>query len=243
MLTESVVGSGAKRSLAPTVALAAASLVVMAAAIGAARVSGLDIEAAVADPQELTRQRFLGIVSTVGILVWGATVSVCVFAVVAGDVVPGAGRWRSFFAASGLMALVLLVDDLLLVHEFADDVVARFIDFDRTRRQKDFLEGTVFAAYATLFALYAYRYRAVLRAARDLHYLVAAFVLFACSAVIDFGLLEEVGIPMPGGDVKDLMEETPKFVAIVYYAAFYFSIARQSLQLPTPTEETQQPHG
>ncbi len=222
-----------RRSMLSTGAIVAGSLVVMVAALAAARISGLDLEAAVSDPQEVTDSRFLGIVSTVGILVWGSTVSVCLFGFIAAGGVAEAGRLRRFLVASGVVALVLLIDDLLLVHEFADDVVARFVDFDRTRRQKDFLESVVFAGYAMMFAVYLAVFRDRLRAAKDLHLLVASLLLFALSTAIDIDVLGALGISMPSDDLEIFAEEAAKFVAIALYAAFYFSLVRQSLGLGT----------
>lgn len=226
-------GWAARRSFLPMLAIGLGAVIAMAGSLAAAKVSGLTVEEAVSDPQELTRHRFLGIVSNVGVLAWASAVSVCVFAVFAIDSGEAARRHRRFFLASAAVAMVLLVDDLLLVHEFADDTVAFFVDFERSRRQKDLLEATVFAAYAVMFGFYAFWFRDVLLAARELHYLGAAFAMFLLSSAIDFRALEVVGIDLADvrgvRNVDILLEEGSKLVGIAFYAAFYFGLARQAL--------------
>lgn len=215
------------------VKLAALSVVGVALLLLAARISGIDIEAAVADPQEVTGLRLLGIVSSVGILIWGAAVSVNLFAFASAP----SHRWRSFFGASAVVALVLLVDDLFLVHEFADDVVGAFVDFEATRARKDFLEAVVFAGYGAGFAIYLFLYQDILRIASGLRLLVAALAMFAISTAFDFGIFEFIGLELPDDDgpfnMEALAEEGPKFIGIVFFAAFYFSTARQGLGITT----------
>ncbi|MGB5758897.1 MAG: hypothetical protein WBM50_18435 [Acidimicrobiales bacterium] len=218
------------RSLA---GVALVSVAVMGGLIALALASGISIEAAVSDPHELTRLRFLGIVSNVGVLTWGAAMTICLFT--AWIVEPG---WsdvgpRSFFIASAGITLVLLIDDLLLVHELADDVVVRFVDFERTRRQKDILEAAVFASYGALFGLYALVYRQTILRANGRYLLVGALAMFAISVVIDFGLVDALGIDIPDYrdsiDLRSLLEEGAKLVGIAYYSAFYFSLADQRI--------------
>ena len=239
--------SKGQRRVSPLLAIGATTLVAMACLLAMAGASGLSIEAAVSDPHELTRLRFLGIVSNVGILVWASAVSFSVFAALAVADGPAGDRQRWFFISSAGMTVVLLIDDLLLVHEFADDVVAYFIEFDRTRRQKDILEGMVFAGYGALFAVYAFVFRDVLRSARGLRFLQAALAAFAISAAIDFGLLDALGIALPDHgssfDARSLAEEAPKLVGIVYYSAFYLATARQSLGLHPLHGGTRTPAG
>lgn len=222
-------------SVVVLVKLAALSAIGMALLLLAARVSGIDIDAAVADPQEVTRLRFLGIVSNVGVLMWGAAVSVSLFAF---QLAPS-NRWRSFFGASAVVALVLLVDDLLLVHEFADDVATTFIDFQVTRARKDILEALVFAVYGAGFAVYLFLYRDILRIAAGRRLLIAAVAMFALSAAFDFALFELVGLDLPDEEgplnLEALAEEGPKFLGIVFFAAFYFSAARQAVAIPPGT--------
>lgn len=217
------------------IALGAVAAAVMAVLVWAAAKNGVSFEGAVSDPQEVTELRLLGIVSTTGVLLWTAAVAFCLLA--ASVVEPaGAGRrWRSFFLASAAVTLVLLLDDFLLVHEFADDVVSVFVDFDRTREQKDILEGVVFLGYGLLFLAYGYYYRQEILGSKDRRFLVAAAAMFLLSLFLDLGGADLVGVELPGSrssfDVESLAEEGPKFIGIVYYATFYHLIARSTLRV------------
>ncbi len=212
----------------PMLLVAVAGVGVLAGLIGLALATGVTIEGAVSDPHEVTRLRFLGIVSNVGVLFWTAALSVCLLGARLAGPVGEQRELRRFFLASAAMTLVLLIDDLLLVHEVGDDVVALFVDFDRTRSRKDVIEAAVFAGYALMFAAYAVRFRDTLMAAAGRRFLVGSLALFAVSVIIDFGLVEAVGIDLPDYrdriDVKSLLEEGAKFVGILFYAAFFFGL-------------------
>ncbi len=212
--------------------------VVLALLVVAATANGVTIEGAVSDQHETTRLRLLGIVSSVGVFLWVAAMAVCILAVVALDPVGDGNRWRKFFGASALITLVLLVDDFLLVHEFSDEVVSVFVDFDRTREQKDVLEGMVFACYGALFLWYCFHFRQEILGSRHRRYLLVAAAMFALSLVIDLGGAEAVGIDLPDYrtdfDVESLAEEGPKFLGIAYYATFYLLMARSVLRAEQP---------
>lgn len=216
------------------VALGSAAAAAMAVLVWAAAKNGVTFEGAVSDQHEVTRLRLLGIVSSTGVLLWTAAVAFCLLAASAVEPIGAGRRWRRFFLASAAVTLVLLVDDFLLVHEFSDEVVSVFVDFDRTREQKDILEAAVFTGYGLLFLVYGYYFRTEILGSRHRRFLVAAAVMFALSLFIDLGGVEFFGVELPDDDssfdVESLAEEGPKFVGIVYYAAFYHLVARSVLQ-------------
>lgn len=215
------------------IAVAATTVAALSALVAMATASGLTVGDAVADPHEFHRYRFLGIVSTTGVLVWGAVVTICVFTAVTIGGQASMGRWRSFFMASAGIALMLLLDDFLLIHEFSDEVVSVFVDFDRTREQKDVLEAAVFAGYASVFTIYAWTFRDLLRVT-DFEVLGLALVMFALSLVVDFGTLDRVGLALPDEDgfldLRSLVEEGFKLLGIVYFATFYIRLAADHLR-------------
>lgn len=237
MATRNIDGSGrgwqaTRRTL---LAVAAATIIIMSALVAMATASGLTIGDAVADPHEFHRYRFLGIVSTTGVLIWGSVFTICLFAAAT---IGGHGpmcRWRWFYLASAGVALMLLVDDFLLVHEFSDEVVSVFVDFDRTREQKDVLEAMVFAGYASVFAVYAWAFRDLLPET-DVGVLGLALVMFALSLVVDFGTLDRMGLALPDEDsfldLRSLVEEGFKLLGIVYFATFYLRLAAEHLRQP-----------
>lgn len=217
------------------VAVAALTIAVLITLVAMATASGLTIGDAVADPHEFHRYRFLGIVSTTGVLVWGSVVTTCLFAAVTIGGYGSMWRWRRFYLASAGVALMLLVDDFLLVHEFSDEVVSVFVDFDRTREQKDVLEAMVFAGYASVFAIYAWTFRDLLRET-NVEVLGLALAMFALSLVVDFGILDRIGLALPDEDgfldLRSLAEEGFKLLGIVYFATFYIRLAAEHLRQP-----------
>lgn len=205
-----------------------ATVLAMAALILMASASGLTVGDAVADPHEFHRHRFLGIVSNAGVLAWTAVVTVCLFAAatVADD--STSRRWRDFYLASAGFTFMLLVDDFLLVHEYSDEIVSVFIDFDRTREQKDVLEMATFAGYAAVFGTYVWIFRDRF-AKLDTSVLVLALAMFALSLVVDVDALDELGVALPDEDsaldLRSLVEEGLKLLGIVYFATFYLRSA------------------
>src|SRR5688572_25418752 len=69
------------------------------------------------DPTEVTRVPFYtGIMANLGILLWTVTASICLFISI---FLPQwiSKAWRDFFLVSGLLTFLLLLDDLLRIHD------------------------------------------------------------------------------------------------------------------------------
>jgi len=68
-----------------------------------------------ADAVSLTQAPiYFGLVSNLGLLVWGAAFTICMLSA---RLLWGSGPWAGFFLASGGITLLLLVDDMLMLHE------------------------------------------------------------------------------------------------------------------------------
>ena len=231
--------------LGPLVVVGVVVAAVMALLVWAAVSNGVSIEAAVADPHELTRLRLLGVVSNVGVLLWTVAVATCLVAAVTIDPSGAGKRWRTFFVASGVVTSVLLLDDLFLLHELSDEVVGAFVDFDRTRQQKDILEAAVFTGYAIMFVAYGWSFRQELVTAGEERFLIGSMGMFALSLFIDLGGHERIGLDLPDYrsalDVVSLAEEGPKLIGISYYAGFYLLMARYVLRHTTTSRSPAPP--
>lgn len=220
----------------PPLGLVGTALVATILLVGltvAARLSGLSLAEAVADPQETTDHRFLGVVSNVGILLWAAMVAVALFAATLVDTGSDEGReWRRFLVGTAAVALLLLVDDFLLVHEFGDDVARAVVDFEATRARKDIIETGVFALYGLVVVVFGLRFRASLRQL-DLRPLAVAGGLLAFSFAVDLRMHRLIGITLPDGsdgpDLRSGLEEGPKFLGIALLLAFVAGAARHVL--------------
>lgn len=199
----------------------AASIVAFGAMLIATKAAGVPITYAVADQQQFTESRFIGVTTTAGLMVWAAALTACLF-----PLSMSVGTDRSFLWASAGLTFLLLLDDWLLIHEY----VGQLPGPGAFRQADDLLEGAVFAVLAALFVWYAKRNWRRLTAARGRHYLAAALALFVASSAIDFlSLFVELD---PAGNAKtlaDLAEEGLKFAGIVFWLLFCWSIAVESL--------------
>jgi hypothetical protein len=184
---------------------------------------------AVADHQQFTGSRFIGLTTTAGLLVWAAALAVCLFPLSA-----SAPADRAFFWASAGVTLMLLVDDWLLIHEYFGGLP----DVEASSHAGDFLEAAVLAAFAAVFALYARRHWDRLTTAGGRIFLGAALALFVASSAVDFHkLLFELDVASDLFTFAILAEEGLKFAGIVFWLLFYWSVASESLT-KAPAEST-----
>jgi hypothetical protein len=113
----------------------------------------------------------LGVVSNVGILLWCATAVICLFS---RSLLRQHGLYAQarFMLWAGLMTLVLLVDDLFMIHEYIAPV------------HFNVGEKVVLASYAVAAGAYLLSHRRLILAA-NYQLLAAAMVLFSASMLVD----------------------------------------------------------
>lgn len=157
------------------------------------------------DPPVTTGEPFyLGLGSNVGILLWGATVVVCLFtwfALGPGPVRTHSGR--GLLAVAGL-TLVLLADDLLILHERV------------LRYELRISEPQVMGIYALLGVgclLVAYR---LIRESPDRVLFASVIVLFAVAVALDVVDESETSITGAG-----ILEDAAEFLGVVGWLAFW----------------------
>ena len=187
------------------------------------------IEAVFSDPVEATGSRLVGLISTAGLLVWAAAAAVCFLT--AGLVRKGQPAERllgSFFVASGLVTMMLLLDDFLAVHELGIDVAVWLANVERTRDMMDVTELIVFGLYAIVVVAYFWYFRGLLRR-MELWLFGLAWALFAVSLAIDVfpidDLLRRVVAPKRVQAACILAEEVPKLLGIITYLVFFARLA------------------
>ena len=161
------------------------------------------------DPAAITGAEFyLGFLSNIGIMLWAATAAVCLFAAMM------LRRWRAqrqalFLFASGLLSLVLALDDAFMLHE---DVFPYRLHIPQL---------AVYAGYAILVSCYmAYFARDILRT--DCLLLAIALSLLALSMGMDAFL--------PFGDLETMVEDGVKFAGIVFWTSYYVHAASGMVQ-------------
>jgi hypothetical protein len=147
---------------------------------------------------------YVGVISDLGLLLWGAAAAVCLFtwALLSGT----KGReWKSFLLASGVFSVVLLLDDWLQLHEVV---------------MPDYLgvpELLVYAAYILAGLAYLFAFRtAILKT--DFSLLAIALALFALSTVLD--QFSQVG-SLPSFRGIGAIEEAAKLMGILAWLTYF----------------------
>lgn len=164
-----------------------------------------DIRYLLSDPYiELEIPVLHGIISNLLALLWAGTAAVCFATDLAST-----GRYRRFFAASGLLTAVLLADDFFMLHEYILD------------KQFHIPEKVTFAILGLLFLLYsALFYRELLAT----NYLQLALVagLLGLSITLDLVIPEEIIIQIVGTPrLLYWPEESLEVLGTVGWCTFY----------------------
>ena len=167
--------------------------------IAAFAVSGVKMERLSCDVLQYLRQPiYLGQLSNLGILIWCTAASICLFTSGVLTVKKADVESNNFLRWLGILSLLLLIDDLLMVHE---------VIFPRYFNLSDKYFYTVYLAYVTLFL---FKYWHFIFQRTDYIYLILAFILLGSSVALDMDLL-------PGGiDVEDSF----KIFGILTYAHY-----------------------
>jgi hypothetical protein len=182
------------------------------------------IMAAGGEPSEF----YLGLFSNLGVVLWTAAAAICLFA---GSELPGVTNRaaRHFLLYAGLFTLLLMLDDLFMLHE-------------------NYGDRLVYVLYAIGFLYYVIRFfRLILRL--DVVLFAIAVPLFGSAVLLDLApwrLLPGEGIEVPqavasspidrdevrhfGRELRYLLEDGFKFVGICCWAAFHIRAAKQLRQ-------------
>jgi hypothetical protein len=148
----------------------------------------------------------IGVVSNIGILLWCAAAVICLFS-------RSLLRQQGFHAEArfllwaGLMTLVLLADDLFMIHEYIAPVHFH-VD-----------EKLVLASYACAAGAYLLSHRRLILAA-NYQLLAAAMVLFSASMLVDIA---------DGGGWWRLGEDGFKILGIASWLGYHAGMARHWL--------------
>ena len=172
------------------------------------------------DPTEFTHVPFYtGILANLGILLWAATASVCLFISIFLPQLVGKA-WKEFFLVSGLVILLLLLDDLLRIH---DEIFPVYLG----------IKGDVFGiGYVLLMAIYLLRYRTLIFQ-YPYTFLVMALGLFAVSVAIDVA----PSVLKHRFHVADVLffEDSAKLLGIANWLAYFAYLSASVLRKASQT--------
>jgi hypothetical protein len=188
---------------------------VYAAAIGALTtvallgfVRGVPIGNLTRDPANtLEFPWYFGAVSYLGIMMWCATATLCLFTVVLLRGRPGAGERRSFALGAGLLTGLLMLDDLFLFHETVFPYLFHYPEW---------------ALYGTYAAIVLSLMRGARTSLRTTPYpvLIAACVLLGSSTISD-----TVTNNAADESLKFFVEDGLKFLGVSSWFAYFSSVS------------------
>ena len=172
------------------------------------------------DPAAITNHPFYtGFLSNVGILLWSATTAICLFS--AGLVLQRhtGSSWGRFLYWSGLLTLLLTLDDLFLVHEV---VLPDHLGFP---------EQLMYVTYLGLGLAYLIRFRRIILTTE--YPLLGLAVMGMGLSVIFDGYNDLGGTGLPAG-LSTLVENGAKFLGIVSWLFYFTRVSAVALQSPEP---------
>ena len=189
-------------------------LVVLGAALLLTSTTEVTVRQLTQDPTTVLGGPFyVGALSNLGNVLWAAAATVCLLTALALRSLIDAG-WRRFMLVSGIFTTVLLVDDLLLVH---DEILPRYAG----------ISGELYGiAYVVGMLAYLGGFRRRI-AETNWTLLLAALVCFGVSIVVDLGSsrLSEIVAP----SIVILAEDGTKILGIGTWLAYFVSVSRQAI--------------
>ena len=186
----------------PVVGLVLAVTAVLVSAVLLLNVwKGIPIGKLTRDPASITGVPiYTGFLSQIGVLLWSASTTICLFCASLLSTRQDKLRIKPFLLTSGLLSLILGLDDIFLLHErvFPDLGVA---------------EEIVFASYAAFLFFYLFRFRAII--------LKTEYILLGM-ALLFFGVSITLDVFEPAGIDPYLWEDGAKLAGIVSWLAYFF---------------------
>ncbi len=173
--------------------------------------TGIPLSQLTRDPVSLAQlSPISGIVSNIGVLLWRAAATICFFTAIV------LRRWNEgvnsrFLFFSGLLTLLLLVDDFFVLHESLRDYYA-------------ISEKITYGLYLFLFGLHLVTFRNVILN-RNVSLFILAFVFLGLSGGLDV-IQKSVMDIIPG---YFLLEDGLKLLGIASWAGYFAYTAIDSL--------------
>jgi hypothetical protein len=182
------------------------------------------------DVYEISGSRLSGMVSAIGVMLLVATTAICLFASRLLAAQQGKARIARFLLLSGLLTVLLAIDDHMAIHEFADDALAALSGYQAEGVVKDALEAGVLGLYAVLVTGLLWRFRATVAGSEWILLALAALLLLV-SLGLDFAphawLAEQTGITI---EAQGVVEDSLKLVGLSFYAAYFVRTSAMALR-------------
>jgi hypothetical protein len=150
---------------------------------------------------------YAGFLSQIGIFFWSASATICFFSVTLLWQYANGYKLKRFLLISGLLTLLLGLDDIFLLHE----TVFPFVGIP---------EEVVFGSYAALLLFYLVRFYPLILKTEYVLMVIALF-FFGVSVLLDL-------FPLPGIN-PFLVEDSAKLIGILSWLAYFFQVGKYSV--------------
>jgi hypothetical protein len=182
--------------------------------------SNIPISRFTRDPLAITGGNpFLGIISNIGVIIWSATIAICLFAYTLSITSKKSNDVLRFILFGGLISLILLLDDLFMLHE---RIYPKYFGIH---------EISLFLVYGALVLFYLFKFRKIV-IKTDLVYLLLTAIFFSMSIVVDL-LPEKTLYPW-----HHLFEDGFKFLGIVSWFGYLIAVCFKEVRSVAYAEET-----
>ena len=189
-------------------------LIALLSAVFLSTIKGVPLDTFTKDPLSVSHAPFyFGFFSNLGIMFWSASIMTCWF-VAYRVFYTGTKSDFYFMVWSGIITLIMTVDDLFQLHE---EVLPQYFAIS---------ENMVYITYLNIYIVYFIRFRKKILKSEFIT-LIMAFGFLGISTVIDF-----LPLPIP----KDtFLEDALKLFGTVSWFVYYFRTSNEVLDRKIPT--------
>ncbi|MDC3256214.1 hypothetical protein OAU93_02315 [bacterium] len=157
---------------------------------------------------EFNAPMYVGCVSNLGVLLWGAAASVSLFGGCLAFNCKSQNEVAWFLVCSGLISTMLMLDDLFLLHE---EVIEDHLFIP---------QKFVFAAYGVIVLVFLIRFRRMI-ADSDFTLLFLAFLFFSISVGVDLFVEPEDFVIFGGFPGRHIIEDGFKLLGITSWSLYF----------------------
>jgi len=188
-------------------ALYAIVLLLLVLLVGIHQMTNISFASFTADPATVFGYNPLyGYISNLGVILWGACMSVCLFSALILNSRRDQSKMIAFFISFGALTAVLMLDDLFMFHE---KLAPEYLNIS---------EKWVLLTYALYAAGSIYHFRDILFT-HDMKFFIISFAAFASSVLLDQIATRYY---FPG---EFLFEDGLKFIGIASWLTYFLNMA------------------
>lgn len=197
-------------------------LIVLALVFAASVAFGIPVADLTRDPVQTFGGKFyIGILSNMNIVVWGAGAFCALFCWVLFKNSGAEAEWVRFFKLGGFFTLLLMLDDLFMLHEqiFPDYLFLPAITGLRPN------EKILIGLYGIFALWFFYSCRATIRKT-PWHHLAVALSMMAVSLIIDRGIGKYI---VPNKAAGQLVEDGAKLLGTIGWSWYFIQVGKTLL--------------